>query len=189
MKTNFATTFTSHNYSIESCVSVITMLERLIQNKHRILAYNNNLWLYENIDFEERIQPSLLMQLKPEFMECLNSLCYEILQHEEVKEKLTPLILKTEDARTQSLLRQVIDDAQPTRCSSHKMYEVILYLLLTTEDRLLPYDFIWYLQNIDALADCVKLCYDKYCCFFSNLTDEYKYSERYMSAYWKHIFI
>lgn len=185
MKTNFATTFTSHNYSIESCVSVIEMLERLIQKKHRILAYSNNLWLYENIDFEERVPLSLLMHLQPEFMQCLNSLCYEILQHEEIKEKLTPLILKTEDARTQSLLRQVIDDAQPTRCSSHKMYDVLLYLLLTTDYNLLPYDFLWYLQNIDALADNVKICYDKY----SNSTDEYKYAEKYMCAYWRQIFI
>lgn len=185
MKTNFATTFTSQNHSIESCVNVIQMLERLIQNKHRILAYNNNLWLYENIDFEERVQPSLLMQLKPEFMECLNSLCYEILQHEEVKEKLTPLIAKTDDAKTEQLLRQCIDDATPTRCSAHKMYEILLYLLLTTDYNLVPYDFLWYLQNTDALAECVEICYDKY----SNRTDEYKYSERYMSAYWRNIFI
>lgn len=185
MKTNFAITFTSHNHSIESCVNVIDMLERLIQNKHRIMAYHNNVWLYENINFEERVPQSLLMHLQPEFMQCLNSLCYEILQHEEIKEKLNPLIHNSDDNRTQHLLRNLIDNALPTRCSAHKMYEILLYLLLTTDYNLLPYDFLWYLQNTDALADCVKICYDKY----SNSTDEYKYAERYMSSYWRQIFI
>lgn len=185
MKTNFAITFTSHNHSIESCVNVIDMLERLIQNKHRVMAYHNNVWLYENIDFEERVPQSLLMHLQPEFMECLNSLCYEILQHEEIKEKLTPLIHQSDDDRTQHLLRIVIDDSTPTKCSAHKMYEILLYLLMTTDYNLLPYDFLWYLQNTDALADGVKICYDKY----SNSIDEYRYTERYMSSYWRNIFI